>query len=73
MRYRVREVLAQWVSSIVAGLAIAGHGQWGFPWSLLDEQPESGELSWAEFEAELHALLTAAQGDGSRPSSEPMS
>lgn len=79
MRDRVRELVAQWVASVVAGLAIAGHGQWGFPWSPLDdleEQPGPGELSWAEFEGELCALLDAARdggvGDGSRPSSEPM-
>lgn len=76
MRDRVRELLAQCVSSIVAGLALAGHGQWGFPWSPLDDQPEPGELSWSEFEAELRVLFAAAErggiGDGSRPGSEPV-
>ena len=77
MRDRVRELLAQCVSSIVAGLAVAGQGQWGFPWFPVEEDPGPGELSWAEFDAEVRALLDAAErggvGDGSRPSSEPRS
>lgn len=76
MRDRVRELLAHWVSSIVAGLAIAGQGQWGYAWSPLDDEPAPGELSRPEFEGELRALFAQAErggiGDGSRPSSEPM-
>lgn len=65
-------------AAVVQGLALAGHGQWGFPWSPLtdpDLEPGPGELSWAEFEAELHELLTveaSGAGDEPRPSSEPM-
>jgi hypothetical protein len=77
MRDRVRELLGRCCASIVAGLAIAGHGQWGFPWSPLDDgdaSPAPGELSWADFERELGALLDGASGvgDDSRPSSERM-
>ncbi|ABS02421.1 hypothetical protein FHR75_001175 [Kineococcus radiotolerans] len=79
MRHRVRELVGRWVASLVAGLAVAGHGQWGFPWfppEEAEEQPGPGELSWAEFEAELHALLDGARrdgvGDGSRPGGGPL-
>ncbi len=63
--------------AVVEGLALAGHGQWGFPWSPVDTEPEPGpgELSWAEFEAELHALLSGdvrGAGGGPRPDSEPV-
>ena len=77
MRDRVRELLAQCVSSIVAGLAVAGQGQWGFAWFPLDDEPAPGELSWAEFETELRTLLDpAGRGGivgGPRPGSEPLS
>lgn len=65
-------------SAVVQGLALAGHGQWGFPWSPLDEahsEPGPGELSWAQFEAELAELFSAearGAGDEPRPSTEPM-
>lgn len=63
-------------AAVVQGLALAGHGQWGFPWSPsdLDGEPGPGELSWEQFEAELHALLDGdvhGAGDGPRPGSEP--
>ncbi len=64
-------------ASAVQGLALAGHGQWGFPWPVpqdQDDEPGPGELSWAQFEAELHDLLsTGARGVGEipRPSGEP--
>jgi hypothetical protein len=78
VRDRVRELVVQWVASLVAGLALAGHGQWGFAWfpPEAEDEPGPGELSWAEFERELHALLDAARrdgvGDGPRPGSEPV-
>lgn len=58
-------------AATVQGLALAGHGQWGFPWSPVvdpDLEPGPGELSWAEFEAELHELLSApARETGDEP------
>ncbi|MEZ0165290.1 hypothetical protein AB2L27_11030 [Kineococcus sp. LSe6-4] len=68
---------------MVQGLTLAGHGQWGFPWAPADLVrddghdlgPGPGELSWAEFESELHALLAQEAprtGDGPRPSSGPL-
>jgi hypothetical protein len=74
---------------VVQGLALAGHGQWGFPWSPADLahaqegghdagrhlEPGPGELTWTEFESELHALLAheaPRTGEGPRPSSEPL-
>jgi hypothetical protein len=80
VRNRAREVVARWVAAVVDGLAVAGHGQWGFPWFPLEpeaeEPPGPGELSWVEFERELRALLDSARGggvgDGSRPSSGPV-
>jgi len=62
---RLRTAAAGLGEMIVQGLALAGHGQWGFPWSPVDPdlEPGPGELSWAEFEAELHSLLTEAGGE----------
>lgn len=97
----LRTMWARWCAAatslgsvVVQGLALAGHGQWGFPWSPADLhddrrdssdgpahdrgpdlEPGPGELSWTEFEAELHEVLAQAAprtGEGPRPSSEPL-
>lgn len=74
---RLFDAATSFGAAVVQGLALAGHGQWGFPWSPvdLDAEPGPGELSWAEFEAELHALLSGevrGVGDEPHPSSEPL-